>query len=95
MGFEQIAEVSHVLQHTRDTLHELRRYLAQAGYREILDDIETLVATAEDEARRELGWLNSKQVLPTLSRQSVRSRFPWLPLPETAQAQTMSHAEVS
>ncbi len=59
-----MAEVSHVLRHTRDTLHELRRYLAQAGYRKILNDIETLVATAEDEARRELGRLGSKQVLP-------------------------------
>jgi hypothetical protein len=64
MGFEQMAEVSHVLQHARDTLHELRSYLAQAGYREILNDIETLVATAEDEAKRELRRLDSKQGLP-------------------------------
>jgi hypothetical protein len=64
MGLEQMAEVSHVLQHTRDTLHELRRYLAHSGHRDILGDVETLVASAEEEARRELGRLASRQGLP-------------------------------
>jgi len=59
-----MAEVSLVLQHARDRLDVLRRYLAHAGYSEILGDVETLVATTEEEAKRELGRVESKQGLP-------------------------------
>lgn len=48
------------LQHTHDTLRDLRLALVYCRHDGVLNDVETLVAAAEDEARRELSRIKSR-----------------------------------
>jgi hypothetical protein len=43
------------LRHAKDVLHELRRVSAAGGHTEALQEMDSLVAAAEQEAQRKLG----------------------------------------